>query len=344
MKKISLIFFVFSLIISCDIKEEGIDIKEKINIESKYGNQVITDYDIPLKSSDISGNDISAQTTFFIDGQAQSSNILHFSNPGTYIITASINADGETKEADPLTFNVINPQSSTKILVEDFTGTWCVNCPRVAYHLEEAVQQNANIIPTAIHASFGGNNTDPFGYSNINFFLNAFHISGFPTPLINRNFVWDEQTGTLETQLNNNQPMGLAISSTINGNNIELDVKVRFDMNFTSEDVKLVVYLNENGLHYDQENATSYYGGQNPIPNFEHNHTLRHTFTTEGGVTIDNNNGTNEIFTYHFTGNIPSNISDINNCEIVAFTLTSDNPGKVINVQKADVNTNKDFD
>ena len=343
MKKILLTFITIISIVSCDIKEKGIDVKEKINIESRYGNQVITDYDIPIKATDVSGNDISAQTIFYVDGQQQTNNVLRFSASGTHQITAKITADGETKESDPLTLNVIDPQSSTKVLVEDFTGTWCVNCPRVAYKLEEAVNQNGNIVPTAIHAS-PVPGQDPFSYANFSYFLNTYGIQAFPSPLVDRNYVWDENFSTLQTELNKNKPMGLAISSTINGNNIDVTVKVRFDMNFSDEDLNLIVYLNENGLHHDQDNGTTYYGGQNPIPNFEHNHTLRFCFTGESGESIDNNKEANQIYIYHYTGTIPSNIDDINNCEIVAFTATNDNPIKAINVQNATINTTKDFD
>jgi len=346
MKSIIVTFIILaSILYSCDIKEKGIEVKEKIYIESKYGTQVISNYDVPVIAKDISGNDITSQTKFFIDGSAINGNIIRFQNSGTYELTAEITIDGETKEADPLTINVIDPQSSTKILVEDFTGVWCVNCPRIAYKLENAVNQNNNIIPTAIHGSFNSSTAfDPFGYDNISYFSNNYNVTAYPTPLVNRDFVWDENFSTLENQLNKNKPMGLAINSTLNGNNIDIEVKVRFDMDFSSENLNLVVYLNENGLRHDQANSTNYYGGQNPIPNFEHNHTLRFTFTGESGVSINNHKATNEIYTYHYTGAVPLNVSNINNCEIVAFVATNDNPVKVINVQKATINTQQNFD
>ena len=334
---IIILFFLFS----CDIKEKGIEAQEKIKIENKFGNQVITHYDIPLKATDIAGNDITSQTEFFVDGNAINGNILNFPSPGTHIITAQINIDGETKASDPINLNVIDPQSSTKILVEDFTGTWCVNCPRVTYKLEQAVSQSDHIVPTAIHF---GPNLDPYSYAGFNYFQNNYQISAFPTALVNRNLVWDEDYASLQTQLDRNQPIGLAIQSSINGTALNVEVKVRFDMDFSSEDLRLVIYLNENGLIYDQDNGTNYYGGQNPIPDFEHNHTLRAALVGENGITIDQNKGTNQIFTYSFNGNIPSNIENINNCEIVAFVTDNGNPIKVINVQKAAINTQQDFD
>ncbi len=338
------IIILFSLF-SCDIKEKGIEAQEKINIENKFGNQVITNYDIPLKATDIAGNDITSQTEFFVDGNAINGNILNFPSPGTHIITAQINIDGETKASDPLNLNVIDPQSSTKILVEDFTGTWCVNCPRITYKLEQAVSQNDHIVPTAIHGSFNTTSAyDPFGYNNINYFTNNYNISSFPTALVNKDFVWDENYSSLQTVLDKNKPLGLAINSTVSGNTLNVEVKVRFDMDFSSEDLRLVIYFNENGLIHDQANGTSFYGGQNPIPDFEHNHTLRAALVGENGIIIDQNKGTNQIFTYTYSGNIPSNIEDINNCEIVAFVTANGNPIHTINVQKAAINSQQDFD
>jgi len=345
MKKIHLfIFALIAVFTSCNIEEEGIDANNKIYISSKYGNQVITDYDLPFIAKDASGNDISANTTFFVDGTAQSSNILRFDHAASYQISASITLDGVTKVSDFVTINAIEPQHTTKVLVEDFTGTWCVNCPRVAFKLDEAVHNNNRIIPVAVHfARWSGD--DPFGYDQISDLKGTYNISAFPTPLVNRDFVWDEQVSSLQTMLNKNQPMGLAISSTINGTDLTIDVQARFDMDFSSENLFLVVYLAENGLHADQSNATSYYGGQNPIPNFEHNHTLRIALTGNNGVAItQNDTQANAVYTYHFSGSIPSQIHDINNCEIIAFIGDSNTPLKVVNVQKAPINSTQNFD
>jgi len=345
MKKTYLIIFaIITIFNACNIEEEGIDANSKIYISSKYGNQIITNYDAPFIAKDASGNDISANTTFYIDGVAQNTNILKFDHTASYQITAGITLDGNTKESDPLTINVIEPQHTTKVLVEDFTGTWCVNCPRVAFKLDEAVHNNNHIIPVGVHFSRWSGD-DPFGYDQINDLKGTYNISAFPTPLVNRDFVWDEQVNSLQNVLNKNQPMGLAISSTVTGTNLTIDVQARFDMDFSDENLFLVVYLTENGLYADQSNTTSYYGGQNPIPNFEHNHTLRIALTGNNGVAISQNDTqANGVFAYHFSGAIPTQVSDINNCEIIAFIGDRNTPLKAINVQKATINNTQDFD
>lgn len=337
--------FLATFFTSCDIKEEGIDANSKIYIESVYGNQVVTDYDTTFVAKDASGNDISANVTFYIDGVPQSAAVLRFHNAGAYQVKADISVDGTTKESDALTINVIEPRHSTKVLVEDFTGTWCVNCPRVAFHLEEAVNQDQHIIPVGVHFSHPPQVTDPFGFVNVSDLTTPYHISAFPTPFLNRNTVWDEQVGSLQQKIQKHQALGLAINSSVNAGNLTIDVKSRFDMNMSDADLFLVVYITENALFADQSNSTTYYGGQNPIPNFEHKHTLRVALNGVMGTQIPKNETqVNHTFVYHYSSVIPSEISDINNCEIVAFIGKNTPIDDVLNVQKAAIGTDKNFD
>ncbi len=348
MKKLLFSFSILILFLtSCDIKEEGISDALIVEVENPYGTQLITNYTIPFYAKTRSGNDLTSEAVFYIDGVAQNSNELLFDQSGTYEITASVTLDGQTIDSDPISINVINPRHSTKILIEDYTGTWCTNCPRVTYHLEESVSQNDHIIPVAIHKS-RWTGDDPFGYSDIQTLTDDYGISQYPTPIINRTlgYVWDETSGSLQTELNKTQGLGLAINSNTSGNTLNIDISVRFDMDFSKKNLNLVVYLTENHLHADQANSTSYYGGQDPIPNFEHNHTLRAALSGVYGETIPaNQTGADAVYHYQFSGNIPAEVSNIDNCDIVAFVIDgNDENGKLINIQKAAVGENKDFD
>ncbi len=331
---------------ACDIKEEGISEEKIILVSNPYGEQLITQYDVPFEAKDAAGNEVTANATFYIDGQQAASNILRFEQAGSYHITAQLSLEGQTIVSQPLQVQVIEPRHSTKVMVEDYTGTWCTNCPRVAYKLEEAVSQNNHIIPVAIHYSRWAGD-DPFGFSDIHDLTTAYNINALPSPVINRtlNFIWDENYATLQTELNKVKPLGLALSATVSGTDLNIEAKVRFDMDLSQQDLKLVVYIIENGLHADQANATSYYGGQNPIPNFEQKHTLRAALTGVFGQSIPHNNcEANAIYTYQFNGSIPAVVSDVNNCAIVAFVIDNDTPGKMINVQEVSVGDIQDFD
>jgi len=47
---------------------------------------------------------------------------------------------------------IVDPSEFTqKLLIEDFTGTWCVYCPGAGHAIEQAVANNNRFIPVAIH-------------------------------------------------------------------------------------------------------------------------------------------------------------------------------------------------
>ena len=335
------------LFTSCDIKEEGISDTLIIEVGNPYGTQLITNYQVPFSAKNVSGTDLTNAAVFYVNGVEQNSNEIVFDQTGTYEVKASVTLDGQIIESQPYNVNVIAPRHSTKILVEDYTGTWCTNCPRVTYNLEQAVSQNDHIIPAAIHKSRWAGD-DPFGFADIQTLTNDYGISQYPTPIINRTlgFVWDETANSLQTELDKSQGLGLAINSNITGNTLNTDISVRFDMDFSKKNLNLVIYLTENHLFADQANGTNYYGGQDPIPDFEHNHTLRAALTGVYGQTIPADETTaNAVYHYQFSGNIPSEVSDINNCDIVAFVLDgNDKNAKLINIQKAAIGENKNFD
>jgi len=348
MNRFVLIFLFSALfLVSCDKKEEGISDELILEVNNPFGQQLITDYDIPFEAKLRTGNDLTNSAVFYIDGQAQNGHVLQFSQPGTHQVSAGITLDGQTLTSANYEVNVITPRHSTKVLVEDYTGTWCTNCPRVAYKLEQAVSQNDHIIPVGIHQSrYPGD--DPFGFDQVTDLISDYNISGLPSPVVNRTlgFIWDENYSTLEAELNKSQPLGMSISSSVSGTDLSIDVSVRFDMDMSKQDLQLVLYLTENGLHADQANATSYYGGQDPIPDFEQKHVLRAALNGLYGATLSSSNtGADQTFTYHLSVSVPSQVTDINNCDIEAFVINgNDQNAKFINIQKAAVGTTKDFD
>ncbi len=332
---------------ACNKQEKGIDNEKILEVYSPNGQDIITDYPVIFKAKDGNGTDVTAQVSFLVNGQVQNTNTVQFAQTGTYQITAQLDLDGQTITSVPYQVNVQTPRHSTKVMIEDYTGTWCPNCPRVTYKLDEVVQQNDRIIPVAIHYS-RWQGDDPFGFDNVNTLTQDFNITAFPSPLVNRTqgFIWDETLAGLQSELNRTQALGLAIQSQVNGNDLEIKVKVRFDLNMPDNDLNLVVYITENNLHADQVNATQYYGGQNPIPDFEQNHTLRTALNGLYGIAIpESDKKHDQIFTYIFNNAIPTQITDIQNCEIVAFVINgNDQQATLVNVQKAAIGTVKDFD
>jgi hypothetical protein len=230
------------------------------------------------------------------------------------------------------------------VLIEDYTGTWCQFCPRVIYGIQKVEQENLKAFPVAIHR---GNppGTPSGGVDPFNFPASALEASigltGYPTAKLNRKITWINETNTTEVknQVKVNSDLGLALSSTVSGGTINLDVNIKFDANLTG--LKLVVYVLEDNLNYNQTNSTSYFGAANPIVNMEHDHVLRACLTDL--VNGDPLTGTNDgvVVTKNFSIAIPSNVSNAANINFVAFVL--DATGNALNVRGAAANINQAF-
>ncbi len=344
MKKL-IVLSVLATLISCNKQEEGIDINTlHFSIETPYGTHFITGYEIPFTARDNNGNDITQSVDFFINGTPVQGNTHVFQQPGNYTVTARWNlGGGAVKDADnQITASVIHPRHNTYVVIEDFTGTWCVNCPRVQYKIEQLLAQNTEVYAVAIHDK--ANQTDPFHFDGVEDLTSTYNIAGYPTPLLNREEVWDEEVASVNAYLSKTKPLGLRVENTFDGTSLNLTVKVRFDMDLQRENYKLVVFALENGLHADQANATNYYGGQDPIPDMEHNHVLRHAFTSVLGDDIPANQCffDNE-YTWTYSGDMPSQIEDFNNAEFIAFVVQGDQTPVIVNAKKASVNQTADY-
>jgi thiol-disulfide isomerase/thioredoxin len=229
------------------------------------------------------------------------------------------------------------------VLIEDYTGTWCGNCTRVAHAVDLVVDQTDKAVTVAIH-----NGNDPYSFDGIaplkNLILPNSPLA-LPVSRLNRVTKWTfpEPTNIKEAidLTGNNSGLGLAMNSSIANGNLNLDVKINFaQANFTN--LKLVVYLLEDKLIYRQFNYTNFYNAINPIPDFEHNHVLRNSLTNILGDTISENILVNQSITRNFNLQIPSNISNPNNISFVAFIVGEDN--KVINARAAKANENQLFE
>lgn len=266
-----------------------------------------------------------------------------FDTPGTYNVVATFTLeDGGVLTSNSVEVKAVESTHSTKVMVEDYTGTWCQFCPRLATAVEDAVAADSNIIPVAIH------DDADMPFPNVNSLLSTFGITGFPSGQLNRTIVWNESVAQPVALLENRQHMGLAINSSLSGNTITAEVKVHYDLK-VSENHRLVVYILENGLVYPQVNfyngdpSSPWFGAGNPIPDFVHDHTARAVITNLYGDNIPaEDTGTDSTYTRNFSVAVPGNVENSSNLELVAFVVGPDNT--VLNVQQADLGENQDFD
>ena len=247
----------------------------------------------------------------------------------------------ENKPDESANAPAISGYFKKRVLIEDYTGTWCGNCARVAYAVDQVKLLTDKAVTVAIH-----NGNDPYNFVGIaplkDLILPNSPLA-LPVSRLNRINVWTFPEPTNIQQAldltGNNTFLGLALNSTVGNATINLDVKMKFVQDYSN--LKLVVYLLEDKLIYDQRNYTNYFNGENPIKNFEHNHVLRTSITNILGDAVSGTTNGSTV-TKSFSFPIPANISNSANISFAAFLVGSDNA--VINARAAIANENQSFE
>ena len=227
-----------------------------------------------------------------------------------------------------------------KVLLEDYTGHKCGNCPAAADMLKTLEDQYPDkIVPLAIHAGFFAttNATYPtdFRTTEGNAYDTQFGISaaGNPNGLTNRigygggSFIkaytlWGSEVSQIVTQAAKFQ---IKIKNVFNaGNNtVNTDVTVK-SLTTNSGSYKLVVLLSEDSIIAEQIDYRLPSGSQF-IPNYTFNHVLRGSLNSEWGDAVfaggaANNDSIVKTFT-NFAINPSYNPAK---CHIIAYIYDAD--------------------
>lgn len=297
---------------------------------------------VVITVKDQNNNDVTSSSSIYLGNALLSNNSFWTSVPGTYELKAS--RSGITSPVVNIT--AVNPGASPfsqKILVEDYTGTWCGHCPRVGINLENYVATHPNTVVIANH----GPSNDPYTFSSHGTLANAFTVTGYPSAWVDRDFKWSESNSQLDGQFTNRRPpLGLGFQTAVVGNTINVTAKVKFDVT-TAVNLKLVAYLVEDGRVYPQVNY-NYFGLPNPISGYVHNAILRKTGTDLFGDNIPTASQVKGT-TYTKTLSFDATGYDISKCRIVAFVVQGPNSQNrkeraVLNIQTVNAGLDKDFD
>jgi hypothetical protein len=337
-KKIALFIGVFAVFISCN-RDDLNEMKSiHLKLVSNYTEQPIDQTFIFAVEGD-NRDVITSESQFLVNGVAITGNTFTPTSEGIYQVQATYL--GFTSQI--ITVKAITPSDySQKVLVEDYTGTWCGWCPRVAYAIQQVKLQSNKVVSVAIHSE------DIYSSSNTPLMESTFGIESYPTAKINRINTWapNHEPEHLEEVLNRtgfNAPLGLAIATNTSGNTINATIRVGFANNY-SENLNLVVYLLENGLVSNQTNYTTYFGGASNIPNFVHNDVLRAIYTPLLGSPIPTSETIDDhIYNYQLSQPIPTSVVQNNNLHLIAFVVKASTK-EVINVQEVPVGSEVGFE
>lgn len=221
------------------------------------------------------------------------------------------------------------------VLVEDYTGHKCGNCPTAAIQLKSLeAQYPGKVIPLAVHAGFFAqtNLTYPTDFQNsvgdaydLQFGNSA---AGNPNGLVNRvgygtgAFIkqWSSWSSEVSQQLQKAAIFKIKIHNTFNTatNELSTDVTVK-SLASNIGTYKLVVLLTEDSIIAEQLDYTKP-SGQQTILNYEFNHVLRSAVNSTWGdavFTTSANVNDSVVKAYH---NIPVNASyRPSKCHVVAY-------------------------
>lgn len=345
--KISISLFVLFLMNSCS---EDYKILKSVNsiVVTADNSFTLINNEVTFSAYTSDGEEITGEAEFYVNGELIDDNTFISSTIGEFTVTSEYL--GVISSPIVITFHDGTQVNFKKrVLIEDYTGTWCGYCTRVAYAIDQVKVITDDVVTVAIHRSSSvpsNSNYDPYNFDSSQLELLFTSLSGYPKALLNRMTPWTSPQDTNIDQATaltqgTNPKLGLSMNSTVSGNTVNLDVNVKFSKDFSN--LKLVVYVLENGLVYSQKNYTPYYGGINPIPNYVHNHTLRSCITNLFGDAIssaETNSG--NIYTRNLSFPIPSNVSNPDNIEFVAFVV--DENGNAINARKVSKNESQSFE
>ena len=250
------------------------------------------------------GSNVTDSSTFTI-ASTEVANPYIFSATGDYVVEASYN--GFT---DSQTITVARGFTK-KALLEDFTGTWCPNCPPAAAAVANAVNGNSNVFGVGYHVS------DPMEITETSYWANYYNVTGFPTVYVNGpDTRWNyNSTAQVTAELNEDASLGLGLSAEIVGGMLNVEVKVGFNQ-IPSEELQLMLYLVE-----DNVTSSSAQAGSSQGVDYVHRDVLREVYTDQlgddipaGSISISSN------YTRTFTGlTLPSNIDDMSQLKVIAF-------------------------
>ena len=238
-----------------------------------------------------------------------------------------------------ITVDNVDPQRS--IIIEDFTGQNCVNCPAAHRDLEKLVEQYGDaVIPVSIHAGSFGIAADYTRYTGLmqpegNTYNDAWGINEWPKGVINR------QSGPIDRDawakavrdiIGTPTPLDIDLEASCPDGASEISIKLTLR---PAEDIagNLQLWILEDGIVARQQDIDL-----GRIDDYVHNHVYRAAVNGVGGQPVDlaAHLHMDATFTQPLRATatetwVPANLS------VVAFVY---NDRGVVQAAKAKVNTN----
>lgn len=257
------------------------------------------------------------------------SNHIHFSRivTGCSLVAAAamaLTSCDDVKEDDRL-IKIERPEVARKVLVQEFTGINCVNCPTGAATIHDLQElYPGSIIAVGLHPG-GTGFSGPIGTFNLNnelatTYFNYYNPAGFPAAVIDGQAPITNITawnGSIMSQISKAAAGEIELTPTYDADTrtVTVDYEVTLNSVFTST-LNINIWVVENGIRGPQKS------GNTIIPTYEHNHVLRGSLTGDWGIALNSTFLPDEVY----TGTVSLTLDAAwvaENCQLVAF-LQSD--------------------
>ncbi len=343
---VSLLLCLGVIIYSCSKTEDfsGFN-QETIEIEDEeivsalvVQSRALRNQVIDLTVVDDNGDQVSEGVTYYVDDAAITGAAFSSASEGTFEVYAKYEVNGTEVTTDTESFEVIIPKR--KVVLEDYTGAWCGYCPRISAAIENCHDLTEHIAVVAIH------NDDEMALPFEEDLRDTFEVFGFPSGRINRTQNWSNPhpVGPVTELAGLDTNSAIAIRSQINGNTLAAEVRVVSEDNL--EDMKLVLYLVEDGIlsdqtnYFNQDETSPYFDQGNPIIDFYNHDVLRMSLSGILGDEITSTPALEE-YTKNYSVNLDPSF-DQEKLKLVAMLVQADNTA--VNAQFSDVDATKDFE
>lgn len=193
----------------------------------------------------------------------------------------------------PYTEEVEKPDTNKKVLLEDYTGQRCVNCPaahEIAHQLQNAYGEE-NLIVVAVHAGFfalpiGEPWTYDFRTEAGNAYESYFNVQTYPTGMVDRvstdgNYLIDKDGWGTEVakQFEEVPVVNIDIQPEVNGNQVSGTIDLFFLENLSSQ-AYIQIWITEDSIVKPQVIP----GGEDL--EYVHMHVLRGAINGEWGSAL----------------------------------------------------------
>ena len=228
------------------------------------------------------------------------------------------------------------PVPIKKVLLEDYTGFKCGNCPRAAQQTEEILSVYCDhIIPVSIHVGYFATPTkDKYTTDYRTQEGNAFNeffgaeSAGLPIGMVNRRefnsqilLSYSDWSAAILTQIQQAPEADLKIETryTLSNRDFEITVQAGFLKDFAQK-LNLNVWLVEDSIYDWQKD---YQATPQDIENYTHRHVFRKSMTGTWGQELAGETLKNKFIRADFSGILDEKLNE-NQIYIVAFISNSE--------------------